>query len=164
MSPFGSTVLAVVDRFGTTPNRCNILHDWLSHRRELRDAGIIKGFQWLDGSFVEDKEPNDLDLVTFLHRPAGCEDLSNWIAWLEEHKTRLVRDDVKRKYRLDFFAIDLYGDPETTVDVSSYFLGLFSHKRSTNQWKGMVKVRLEEDDSEAAKLLSARIAAFEDNS
>jgi hypothetical protein len=39
-----------------------------------RALGFNRGFQWLDGSFVENKDPRDLDVVTFLYRPPGIHD------------------------------------------------------------------------------------------
>ena len=57
MSPYDVTASEIVARFGTTPGRREILRGWLDHRAAMRVIGIDKGFQWLDGSFVEDKEP-----------------------------------------------------------------------------------------------------------
>lgn len=161
MSPYLALPLDVVDRFGTTLRRCNILADWLQHRAELRAVGIVSGFQWLDGSFVEDKEPNDLDLVTFLSRPVGYEADEPWGAWVGVNQNLLLRSPIRARFKLDFFVVDMGGHPETIVDTARYWLGLFSHKRSTNQWKGMLKVRLDTDDEPATELLTARLTAYE---
>ena len=74
MSPYAATALEVVTTFGDSPERQVILRGWLAHRAAMREAGFRKGFQWLDGSFVEDKQPRDLDIVTFLYRPTGVRD------------------------------------------------------------------------------------------
>ena len=161
MSPYMAEPLDVVDRFGSSLRRCVILRDWLHHRAELRNVGILSGFQWLDGSFVEDKEPNDLDLVTFLFRPEGCEEAEAWNRWVRENISLLLREPVRARYKLDFFVVDMNGHPETIVDTARYWLGLFSHKRSTNQWKGMLKIRLDADDAPATELVAARLAAYE---
>lgn len=161
MSPYLASASEVVTHFGTSHRRCLILKDWLQHRSELREIGITSGFQWLDGSFVEDREPNDLDLVAFIYRPEGCEQDEAFGAWLAPNAPLLLRDPIKARFKLDFFVVDLHGHPETIVDTARYFLGLFSHKRKTNQWKGMLKVRLEEDDSAASELLAARLDAYE---
>ena len=71
MSPYAVSALEVVTTLGRTEQRKSILRGWLQHRAALREAGYGRGFQWLDGSFVEDKEPKDIDVVAFLYRPAG---------------------------------------------------------------------------------------------
>lgn len=156
-----ATSTEVVEHFGTSLRRCNIIRDWLDHRDELKQIGIRSGFQWLDGSFVEDKEPNDLDLVTFLFRPSGLETDDAWNTWITPHLPSLLRDPIKARFKLDFFVVDMNGHPETVVDAARYWLGLFSHKRSTNQWKGMLKVALDADDSAARELLAVRLEVYE---
>ena len=37
------------------------------YRAALRAVGFDRGFQWLDGSFVEDRVPKDLDVVSFTY-------------------------------------------------------------------------------------------------
>ena len=76
MSPYFVTALEVVSSLGGTDNSRTILNHWLRHRAELRALGFQRGFQWLDGSFVEEKEPNDLDVVTFIRRPSATADLT----------------------------------------------------------------------------------------
>jgi hypothetical protein len=62
------------------------------------------------------------------------------------------RAQVKNLYHLDFFAIDLNSSIEVVVGMSRYFLGLFSHRRLDEVWKGMLQVRLEDDKDDAAAL------------
>jgi hypothetical protein len=56
---------------GTTPARLTILDGFLQFRQRLRAAGLAVGFQWLNGSFLQDverfegRDPGDLDVVTF---------------------------------------------------------------------------------------------------
>ena len=70
MSPYVVSAFEVVSTFGGSNERAKILDGWLRHREELRSLGFQRGFQWLNGGFVENKEPRDLDVVTFLFRPA----------------------------------------------------------------------------------------------
>ena len=157
MSPYEVKAFDVADRFGTTDNRKDILRGWLKHREALRSIGIDRGFQWLDGSFLEDKEPNDLDLAAFLYRPSAiATDLAAWNDLLRKNAAFFMRDTVKNTYRLDSFFFDLEGNPELLVSGAPYFLQLFSHRRSTQIWKGMLQVRMEDaqDDADALKLLS----------
>jgi len=70
MTPFEATAVEIVTTFGTTDHRRTLLQNWLDHRAAFRALGFSQGFQWIDGSFVEDKVPQDLDVVTFSRRPA----------------------------------------------------------------------------------------------
>ncbi len=76
-SPYVVTAGELVQRFAINASRCVILDGLLRYRAELRELGFVGGFQWLDGSFVEDVEaredraPKDIDVVTFAHPPAG---------------------------------------------------------------------------------------------
>ena len=54
------------------------------------------------------------------------------------------RAQVKAAYKLDFFPIDLDGSAEALVNLTRYWLGLFSHRRGDDLWKGMLQVRLED--------------------
>lgn len=72
-APYRATMIEVVERYGRSPERRAILRGLLELRRALREVGLAEGFQWLDGSFVEDVEtlrgraPADIDVVTFAH-------------------------------------------------------------------------------------------------
>jgi hypothetical protein len=155
MSPYEVGPLDVVQRFGSTDQRKVILKNWIDHRAALRDLGFVSGFQWLDGSFVEEKDPNDLDLVTFLHRPASIDVTTLGQLWFG-NPTIFNRSDVKQTYNLDAFFLDLDDDPEDLVSLSRYWLQLFSHQRDTFLWKGMLQVRLEDtgEDAQAIALLT----------
>ena len=129
MSPYVVTTLEVASTLGGTNGRKNILRGWLKHRADLRALGFQRGFQWLDGSFVETKEPKDLDVVTFLFRPLGIHDPASLLALMTTNAHLFQRHRVKASYTLDAFFIDLDGSPETIVNASRYLLGLFSHRR-----------------------------------
>ncbi len=70
-SPYIVSLPQIVERFATSPQRIRILRGFMAYRTELKARSISSGFQWLDGSFLEDKEsllgesPNDVDVVTF---------------------------------------------------------------------------------------------------
>jgi hypothetical protein len=61
----------LVTRFATTPERQAIIAGLLAYRHALHATGLVRGFQWLDGSFaehvevIEQRPPNDIDVVTF---------------------------------------------------------------------------------------------------
>ena len=165
MSPYTTTALEVAASFGGTPERQVILRGWLAHRAAMRAVGFDRGFQWLDGSFVEDKQPHDLDVVTFLYRPEAVSDPAALAAMMRTNPDLFQRQQVSQKYSVDFFPIDLNGSPEGIVGLTQYFLGLFSHRRRDNLWKGMVQVRLENanDDNAALAALELRPTQQERN-
>lgn len=78
LSPYTVTAIEVVTTLGFTDEHRAILLGWLRHRAALRAIGFDRGFQWLDGSFVEQKEPRDLDVVAFLYRPQVFIVVANW--------------------------------------------------------------------------------------
>ena len=67
-SPYKASLLHVVRRFGVTRARRRLLRGLLDFRSELNGAGLVQGFQWLDGSFAENvelregRDPGDIDL------------------------------------------------------------------------------------------------------
>lgn len=152
MSPYMTTGLEVVSTLATTNGRQDILRGWLRYRADLRAIGFERGFQWLDGSFVEDKEPRDLDVVSFLYRPMGITDPTQLLMVMRANAKLFVRNLVKAEYNLDAFPIDLDGSPEALVSSARYFLGLFSHRRGDDVWKGMLQVRFEDIGDDAAAL------------
>lgn len=76
-SPYSVDLSVFIDRFATSPQRITILDGLLRFRAELHSKGIVSGFQWLDGSFLEAVEtlesrpPRDVDVVTFFELPHG---------------------------------------------------------------------------------------------
>lgn len=155
MTPYEATPLEVVARFAGSDGRREILRHWLEHRQLLRDLGIQVGFQWLDGSFVEDKEPNDLDLVTFFRRPAGAQTSLQMHGLMRANPATLMRRPIREARKLDAFFVDLDGSSEGIIDATRYWCGLFSHRRVDGLWKGMVKVSLAPEDEDLA-LISLR--------
>src|SRR5690606_3212200 len=75
-SPYQVSLVDLVLRFGTSPKRREILDGLLRFREQLHNLGLVTGFQWLDGSFLEEVElleqrpPHDIDVVTFVEPPA----------------------------------------------------------------------------------------------
>jgi hypothetical protein len=163
LTPYLTKATEVVAALGGSPGRRNILRGWLQHRQSLRGIGFVQGFQWLDGSFVEDKEPKDLDVVTFTRRPLAANTVPLLSALMQANAEVFARDAVKIRFSLDAFFVDMDGNPETVVDHTRYWLGLFSHCRDTATWKGMLQVRFEDtiDDVAALAALDAAQAAAE---
>jgi hypothetical protein len=149
MSPYVVSAFEVVSTLGGSSGRAKILDGWLRHRAELRSLGFQRGFQWLDGSFLENKEPQDLDVVTFVFPPAMVN--------RQQLLSVVDRARIKQNYLLDAFFVNLSGSPETIVNTSRYYFGLFSHRRQDDLWKGMLQVSLDNvaDDTAASAALGA---------
>lgn len=152
MTPYEASPLEVVTRFATTDRRREILGHWLEHRQMMRALGIDTGFQWLDGSFVEDKEPNDLDIVTFFRRPLSAQTAVEVTQLMQANPETFRRPAIRTARRLDAMFVDLNGSSEGIIDATRYWCGLFSHRRVDNLWKGMVKVPLNAPDEDLAVL------------
>jgi hypothetical protein len=155
-SPYAVSLTDVVLRFGTSPERLTILAGFLSFRSALHNAGLVSGFQWINGSFLEDIErmplekrsPRDIDTVTFYFLPEGQTQNSLFQAF-----PRLFRrDHTKQDYHVDAYFEQLNGDaPEALVRRSAYWYSIWSHRRN-GQWKGYLQVGLSSNDDEVAKV------------
>lgn len=157
MSPYVATCADVVQVLGTTQNRLNILHGWFQHRSAIRALGFVSGFQWLDGSFLEDKDPHDLDLVTLFQQPAAYQ--QNSAAFIQANQHVIDRQAVKLTFRLDHFWVDLNAGADSIVTLARYYFGLFSHRRLDDLWKGMLEVNLADATEAAASALVAGAVA-----
>jgi len=145
-------------RFATSPDRLRILDGLLRYRSSLHELGLTKGFQWLDGSFMEEIEvteertPNDIDLVTFFHLPDGLPsqaELLNLVpAWFNSGE--------KVHFYVDAYYCQL-GEPMSRFEVEqvSYWYSLWSHRRD-ELWKGFLQIDLDPAlDAEAKANLNA---------
>lgn len=156
VSPYKATMGEVVQRFSTTSQRHSILGGLLKYRQELYAAGLGSGFQWLDGSFVENIEesegrsPNDVDVVTFFRRPVPRE---QWRSWCLQNQRLFYSPSMKTIYMCDTYGVDLDAGMENVVRSTAYWFGLFSHRRASRLWKGIVQVELDPDGDEVASTL-----------
>ncbi|MES2697736.1 MAG: hypothetical protein V4773_30010 [Verrucomicrobiota bacterium] len=157
MSPFKVTMSEVVAKFSTSRERVAILNGVLDLRADLRRMGINGGFQWFDGSFLENVEktrpgpPRDIDVVTFFHAtvPAVPPDPAI-LARLQNHAA------TKSHYHVDHYLVPLRDSSERLIEQSRYWFGLFSHQRGTAVWKGMLQIDVmtETDDTAARQALA----------
>lgn len=141
MSPYPTTSLEFCQKFATSPERIDILKCFLQFRSEMRKNGI-SGFQWLDGSFLEDIEkssrnrpPKDLDLLTFYNPLTTAQDtiiMTNFIEFVD-------RNSCKVKFKLDHMLINIAQHPVAIIEFTRYYLQLFTHNRD-QVWKGMLKI------------------------
>ena len=159
-SPYKATVSEVIRRFSTSDERRDILSGLLSYREEMRSLGIESGFQWLDGSFVENAEvtrsrpPKDVDIVTFAYRPNVSND--DWISIIDRNPQVFDSQAAKEKFKVDAYYVDLNIPADLVVQSTTYWYGVFSHQRVTSLWKGMVQVNIMCDDHIARTILNGQ--------
>jgi hypothetical protein len=152
LSPYPCTTLELCLQLGTSPERRTILRQFLDFRERLTNEGLTIGFQWLDGSFLEDIEaregrpPRDLDVVT-IYWGYDIPFQLQLVAKLPEFADPRL---AKANFSLDHYPFDASFSPENTVEWTRYWISLFSHNRLA-VWKGMLRVELgtAADDSAA---------------
>lgn len=163
MSPYGCSCVELVQRMGSSKERLNLLDGLLRYRAALRDLGFVRGFQWLDGSFVEDVEshqsraPRDVDVVTFAHSPAGV-GATELQGLLQANPKVFDAPMTKLEFGCDAYTVPLDKSPERLVARTAYYLQLFSHRRGDQVWKGLLQIPLESDDAQARQMLDNAIS------
>ena len=149
-SPYVVSLKDLVLRFATSPERKAILLGFLQYRALLHRFGATDGFQWLDGSFMEEVEmleqrpPNDLDVVSFI---SG--------ALPEESDAYLEHGAAKTAFKVDSYFVELDQlPPRELTYLSTYWYSMWSHRRNQT-WKGFLQVELAPDeDAEALAWLT----------
>lgn len=107
----------LAQRFAVSTQRRVVLDGLLRYRTELRGLGFVRGFQWLDGSFVEDVEaregraPADIDLVTFSYPPAGM-DKAGINAMMDSRPDLFIQELCKKNFHCDTSIVNLTTSPE----------------------------------------------------
>lgn len=152
-SPYTVTLTDFVLRFGTTPKRQSILTGFLEFRSVLHSVGLTTGFQWVNGSFlenietIENRHPADIDLVTFFHLPIGQTQTS-----LHKNNQSLFSHSLnKQNFHVDAYFITLNNNtPESLIGNSTYWYSMWSHRRN-EQWKGYLQIDLSPEDDRSAK-------------
>jgi hypothetical protein len=159
MAPYKVTLLEVAQQFSSSVARRAIIGGLVSYRAELLKAGITSGFQWIDGSFVEEVEknagrpPTDIDIITFAERPSAYLDFQKWSNFVNSRKDLFLPPESKKHYKCDAYYIDMWLPPAILISQTRYWFGLFSHQRDTFLWKGMLEVPLC-DDKDVISFLS----------
>ncbi|WP_211453497.1 DUF6932 family protein [Collimonas antrihumi] len=156
-SPYPAPLCEVIEQFASSPKRIAILQGFLNYRAALHKLGLVSGFQWLDGSFMENVEtqelrsPNDMDVVTYFHLPVG----ETQITLLTKAGNLLSNNHVKATYSVDAYP-HILGEPTSAVQIRqiSYWYSMWSHRRD-GTWKGFVQVDLDpQEDVDAGQVLS----------
>jgi len=155
-SPYPVSLKDVVMRFSTSPERKAIMQGFLGYRAALHGLGYTSGFQWLDGSFMEEVEiiekraPRDIDVVTFVHDPV---DTGRTLT--EDDFANLDHDMTKTAFKIDSYFVELDQLPPREITTwSAYWYSMWSHRRN-QAWKGFLQIELEPtEDAEAMAWLA----------
>lgn len=143
LSPYECSILDLCHKFAFSKDRIEILKGLVKFRQRINENGIIYGFQWLDGSFLENIEksenrpPNDLDIITFFGGLTS-ENQSLIIASFPEFADSILS---KNSFKLDHYPVDYSYHPYFTVERTRYWIQLFTHKRN-GIWKGILRLSL----------------------
>lgn len=162
-SPYETDTVKLVERFATSKERCKILSGLLEYREALYQSGITTGFQWLDGSFMEQVEvlesrtPRDIDVVSFLNlNNLNQQDL------LQANGNLFEQQQVKARYAVDAYFIQIGIDlDKTLINRIAYWYSMWAHRRN-GVWKGFLQVDFDPSkDAEARMLLQEYEVAYE---
>jgi hypothetical protein len=151
-SPYRVSLLDLVMRFSTSPQRQTVLRGFLAYRAELHRIGLFEGFQWINGSFlenveaVENRPPRDIDVVTFA-ATTGISPGDNDAHLFDCAKTR-------GRFHVDAYFVEFDQiSPQELIHWSAYWYSIWSHNRSL-AWKGFLQVELvQSEDAEADAFL-----------
>ncbi len=114
---------------------------------------MFRGFQWINGSFVENVEmsrgraPGDVDVVTFFHAPEGYTEESFAATYPDFFNPSAMKWD---------FGVDAYlaavnlNDWETIARRAAYWHDVWSHTRDGGR-KGYLQVDLDPREDESAR-------------
>lgn len=149
-APYAVSLYDVVVRFGTSPGRCAILDGFLRYRAALHANGYHAGFQWLDGSFMEDVEtlegrpPRDIDVVSFLQAPVQTNPDS-------DDERALDHAQAKALFKVDSYLVELDALPPRELTAwATYWYSMWAHRRN-GSWKGFLQVELRPDEDANAR-------------
>lgn len=155
-SPYLVSLKDVVMRFSTSPERKAIMQGFLDYRAALHGLGYTSGFQWLDGSFMEEVEviekraPHDIDVVTFVHNPVDVGRV-----FTDADFAFLDHDAAKAIFKVDSNFVELDQLPPREITTwSAYWYSMWAHRRN-QAWKGFLQIELEPaEDTEAMAWLA----------
>jgi len=151
-SPYSVSLTDCILRFGTTQARRAILDGFMEFRSALHSVSLTKGFQWIDGSFLENveeiekRDPHDIDLVTFYCLPDGITEVD-----LVAKAPHLFNPEkTKEDFHVDAYFVRLNTeDPELLVDQVAYWYSIWSHRRG-GLWKGFLQIDLSSNGDQIA--------------
>jgi hypothetical protein len=159
-SPYRTTLVHIASKMCGSDPRKAILRGLIAYRQQLAAIGLQHGFQWLSGSFLEDietlerRDPRDVDLVTFSHRPLAAQADPDFGTFLAANDPLFDSQQVKAAFKCDSYHVDMDIAPLGIVFHTRYWYSLFSHRRN-GIWKGMLEIPLavSADDADALAVI-----------
>ena len=159
-APYPVELVQLIDRYSTSAPRCRILEGLLLYRAALHASGYRSGFQWLDGSFMENIEvtegraPGDVEVVSFVDDP-----LPNATPTAADLRA-LDHDEAKAAFAVDSYFVEIQQlSPRELTLQSAYWYSIWAHRRDST-WKGFLQIDLDPaEDTAAAAILAQTIAA-----
>lgn len=145
-SPYKCGIMEFCERFSFTKHRINILKNFVSYRIKLHEIEITEGFQYVDGSFIENKEaaaglpPGDIDIATFYFVNSKRTQALAGVKFPEFCDRVLT----KQKYEIDDLVFDIsigVKNPYKLINYTNFITSLFSYSRRDYR-KGMVEIKL----------------------
>ena len=106
---------------------------------------IIKSYE--DIEKLEARPPNDLDLVTFF----GGLSLPVQRGLAGKFPEFSNKDLSKANFSLDHYPVDITYNPSLTVELTRYWIQLFTHNRK-QIWKGIVRIDINTPGDDGAAL------------
>lgn len=163
-SPYKTDIVKLVERYSFSPQRIEILRGFLRFRNELYKTGLTDGFQWVDGSFIEDIEltekrpPNDIDVVTFFNVAAN-DTQTEIVARNPNLFLPQMAKWRKQEFKVDSYLQSLQLPNAQLVERTVYWYSMWSHRRDLT-WKGFLQVPLcVKTDQQALIALESRVSA-----
>ncbi len=157
-SPYVVSLSEFVLRFASSAKRKQILNGFLQYRGRLHSVGLATGFQWLDGSFLENvettesRDPNDLDIVTFYSLPVGVTQQQVQSQASDLFPTNAIeRARLKAAYFVDPFFVSLGSWAPMLVQQCTYWYSVWAHRRDST-WKGYLQIDLDPGEDALAVL------------
>lgn len=145
-SPYRISLIDFYKHFSKiSSDRKALLDGLILFRQELHKLEITKGFQWINGSFLENIEktegrpPNDIDSVIFIEE-FNVEKIFEMQNFLKD------KDSLKKKFKIDSYHEWICELPlKDIVRTTTYWYSMWSHTRD-HQWKGFVEIDLNPDE------------------
>ena len=159
-SPYYVSLAQVALCFGNTAARRELLDGLLAFRATLHQAGLTRGFQWVNGSFVTDimrianRQPRDIDVVTFFHIPDGYTEMD-----VRNQSPEIFdRNSNKDRHHVDAIFVGLESfDIHSLAHLFAYWNNLWSHTRQEEttvvQWKGYLDLDLSGHEDAVARIV-----------
>lgn len=131
MSPYVVPAGDFARRFATSRVRITLLDGLCRLRQRLREIGITQGFQWIGGSFLRvDREPRDIDLVTFHVPPASWSTPGARAAMIAAETDVFDRARVQALYHCDARMVEI-GHWSSLIRWTVYWSTMFSTDKAS---------------------------------